>query len=626
MKLSSSLTVAVITCRRPKLLKRCLFSFLKQKTALRIIIIDNDYQQTSKKICQSFSKKLSLKYLVCPIKSIPRARSLAIESCETNYLAFIDDDCCIDRHWSEIARELISANPNTAYWQGQTYPPAKPSLLDSAHFQIYSQWLLHPHQGLDTKNIIINLSVVKKYHLSFDPNFPIFEDIDFGLQLNQHHLSGMFIPKLIVSHHEYIKLFPLIRKYFYRGQIKFAINQKWGNFDNYQPTLDFFTIIKKLATNFFKALLEISFDSGFKYAQKYQILPNDNHLSIINRHDRGANQERLEAITNFLHKNNFQVTNIDSEKILLDCQLHRRQFLKENPLAYLLIHLSLLNNPPFRYFFSLLLRGYLLNFYLHRLHTKKVISQYSEDIFVAIYPHRFQLILDLPTIFSEELKLSHRLPLPIINIITRLENLAYSKADHTCFHWSGFLNYARKIGKKIPNSFILNWGCNSVSKVAVFKKHPKIIYLGDFTSPWTNPSLLLRLQKTSSIDIFSYQTSSKFKTKGYLKNLQKLSLYQFGLITITNDPLRNNGFSAKYLKYLEHGLPVLCPEWRRDPLLKPATIYYNERNFVKQLKKYSQKKLWLKKHQAALRISKNLNWNKTLLPLLPKINSSKNEY
>ena len=106
-----------------------------------------------------------------------------------------------------------------------------------------------------------------------------------------------------------------------------------------------------------------------------------------------------------------------------------------------------------------------------------------------------------------------------------------------------------------------------------------------------------------------------------MKNLNDLSQYQFGLITITDDLLRNHGFSAKYLSYLEYGLPVLCPEWRRDKLLEPATIYYNEKNFNQQIKKYFQEKLWTKKHLAALKLSRQLNWQKNLQPLLSSLST-----
>jgi hypothetical protein len=110
-----------------------------------------------------------------------------------------------------------------------------------------------------------------------------------------------------------------------------------------------------------------------------------------------------------------------------------------------------------------------------------------------------------------------------------------------------------------------------------------------------------------------------------MKNLDNISNYQFGLLTFTNDQLRNSGFSAKHLTYISYGLPILCPEWRQDPILKSATIYYNENNFQKQIEKYSQKKLWQKKHQAALKLAQKLNWETTLEPIIPIIYKIQNE-
>jgi len=130
---------------------------------------------------------------------------------------------------------------------------------------------------------------------------------------------------------------------------------------------------------------------------------------------------------------------------------------------------------------------------------------------------------------------------------------------------------------------------------------------------------IIPIQTKNPIDIYSYQQSNleyKIKTLGYLKDLSKLNQYQFGLITISKDKLRSNSFSAKHLTYISYGLPVFCPEWRRDPLLKSATIYYNENNFESQFKKYSQKKFWDQLHQSTLKLAQKLNWNQTLLPIL----------
>ncbi|HKZ42287.1 MAG TPA: hypothetical protein VJ044_15090, partial [Candidatus Hodarchaeales archaeon] len=111
----------------------------------------------------------------------------------------------------------------------------------------------------------------------------------------------------------------------------------------------------------------------------------------------------------------------------------------------------------------------------------------------------------------------------------------------------------------------------------------------------------------------------KLPYKGYLKKHSHLADYQFGLITITNDPLRKIGFSAKHLLYVSYGLPVLCPIWRQDKTLEPATIYYNKHNFNERVRKYCTETLWREKHEAAMRLARQMPWRKTLRPLVKRI-------
>ena len=170
-------------------------------------------------------------------------------------------------------------------------------------------------------------------------------------------------------------------------------------------------------------------------------------------------------------------------------------------------------------------------------------------------------------------------------------------------------------------------GCIKTLKYSRSKKDSRIIFLGGINHSWVNQELLINISRLSPlpIDIYSYEPFSTklfphLNSKGYLKDLDLISEYQLGLITISPDPIRANGFSAKHLMYFNYGLPVLCPEWRRDKLLEPATIYYNQNNFAKQVLKYSRSKFWSQKHLAALRIAHSLQWSETLKPLLSQIN------
>jgi hypothetical protein len=283
---------------------------------------------------------------------------------------------------------------------------------------------------------------------------------------------------------------------------------------------------------------------------------------------------------------------------------------------------------PWLFYFGLTFRSNVIKNKLKNLKAKLAILQCSEDFLSGLRPRSYKVILDLPTIYSEEIKLKNAYPQYIIDKIVSLENRAYQQSDRLCFHWYSFLNLAQKMNKKISHPFVLNWGCDQKRHITNFSNNPKIIYLGNLNSYWINSNLLesVNLNSPIPLKIFSYEKPNPtlytiISNVNYMKSLDKLSDYQFGLITLINDNLRDNGFSAKYLNYIEHGIPVLCPDWRKDKLLKAASIYYNEQNISKQIKKYNTPKLWIKKHKAALNIAKKLEWNNTLKQLLIEINS-----
>ena len=94
-----------------------------------------------------------------------------------------------------------------------------------------------------------------------------------------------------------------------------------------------------------------------------------------------------------------------------------------------------------------------------------------------------------------------------------------------------------------------------------------------------------------------------------------LEEYQFGLITITDDDLRREGFSAKHLEYVSYGLPVLCPEWRQDHRLAQVTIPFNETNFLAQVRRYSDPDAWQEIHEHSVRTASDLSWERQLRPL-----------
>ncbi len=626
--LKNRLTIAICTLNRPKQLKSCLESIIPQKNNLKIIIVDNDYQKSALPIFKQFNQRLSAIYYCQPSKNISKARNLAIQKCTTQFLAFIDDDCQLSSNWSHIALNLINRT-NLAFFQGNTHIQLTNNKLISIQQKIYQKWINQPY-SIDTKNLIINLKTINKNNLCFDPNLPIFEDVDFGLQIKKNQLKGKFIKDLTVKHQEISDLKILLKKYYFRGKIKFYLNQKWHNYDHFSPGIisPIRDLLKRKKTSL-ESILDAVFNLGFIIAQKQNIDPNYNSIFIVNHQDKSANQERSTAISRFLKNNNFTTKIIDSQQ-LFDQKINHLSGIFISPLCFisyrltrlLIYKLHFLSLSSLLYYFTIIYRGKLIPKTLKKQHAKICIIQSPEDITSCLNNQKINYIYDLPTIISEELKEGKKINQYIFKKIKKLEHQIFQKDIPICFHWYSILNYAQKINLKPKKDFILNWGCDPKIKTSQYSSRPKIIHIGNINSPWVNQKLLKQIQAKNPVNIYSYQKPSskyKIKTLGFLKDLSKLNQYQFGLITISKDKLRSNSFSAKHLTYINYGLPVFCPEWRKDLLLKSATIYYNENNFESQFRKYSQKKLWLQKHQAALKIAKDLSWNNTLLPILPII-------
>lgn len=647
MPLSKEITVAVLTYKRKKKLNICLTSFLNQKNKFKILLIDNDFEKSALKVFFKFKEKLNIEYLIEPSKNISKARNLAIKNCQTKYLAFVDDDCILFKNWSEQSLSVVKKEKTTAFFQGGSTSNNLKNPIISAQNNIYQNWVKNnlkngfiDPQSLDTKNIILNLEIINKYKIIFDTDFPIFEDVDFGLQVKKHQLCGEYIPEMLVEHLEISDFKKVIKKFFLRGKIKYILNKKWGNFDNFSPNLfnEFKTILKQPFC-FYQNILNQSFNLGFLMAKYQKYKSNNNTIFIFNCMDKAANQERLSAISKFLKSNGFQIKIIDSQ-ILFEEKINSYSGFEIDPLLFIIYRLNrflvykfhFLFIKPYLFYWELLYRGKIIKYFLIKNQAKIAISQYPKDLTCSLGKNKFKIIYDIPTIYSEEIKYGHNLPNNLLTKIDSLEKMVYGGDNYICFHWYSFLEFSKKINKKPKKNFILNWGCNPKKNKSAFNKNPKIIYMGNLNSPWINPKLLEFVQKKSliPIDVFSYEKPNKesyslLKFKGFMKKTNKISDYQFGLLTFTNDELRNNGFSAKQLMYLNFGLPVLCPEWRKDKLLKPATIYYNEKNFHQQIKKYSQKKYWNEKHLAAIKLAKKLDWNQTLKPILPIIYKIQNE-
>jgi hypothetical protein len=248
-----------------------------------------------------------------------------------------------------------------------------------------------------------------------------------------------------------------------------------------------------------------------------------------------------------------------------------------------------------------------------------VICEHPHDTGVLTVPTRARTVYDCPTPFADELKFEGRLTERQHRKLRRLEATVFESVDHLAFWWPSYARYARAhYGISGRNLMTLNYGCIPAAQRADFSKPPRIAYLGSLGARFIDLPLLSRLTKLyPHIDVYGDPPPDPSLGLNYLGYAEPsvLRQYQFGLITSTNDELRQDGFSAKHLQYLAYGLPVLVPAWRRHMDLLTGSLAYTEDTFRSVIAAASTEQEWRRLSDEAYAQAQELTWDKTLRPL-----------
>lgn len=238
-----------------------------------------------------------------------------------------------------------------------------------------------------------------------------------------------------------------------------------------------------------------------------------------------------------------------------------------------------------------------------------------DSYFILENNKKFRTFYYCATPLADELYFGNFLDKETYKKMLRKEIEIYKKSDYLAFHWNAYKTYVNKYLYTGSNLVQINGGCDKRNVVSQYSVPVRIIYLGYLRGYWINLELLSHLSKIYPyIDVYGYPEPNKnlkLNYKGYAAS-DVISKYQFGLITLSKDRLRREGFSAKHFDYLSYGVPVLMPDWRTSTRDIPSTRYYNESNFLEVIKENSEKKIWSKLHKSALQFSITHSWDKEL--------------
>jgi|SRR3990170_2493976 len=238
--MGADLTIVIVTKNRPVKLARCLASIRKQSVLPSgVLIIDNDVRRSAFPVYREYKNSLNLYFSSEKRQGVPWARNKALKYTKSQLLGFVDDDCVLDKRWSENVVNMLSESENITYVVGDTKLYNKNNLFALAQHSRDNYWKLKTFKNgnettryhFDTKNVVIKLSDIKSKNVKFDPKCSINEfdsgDFDFGLNLAGKSLKGVYLEKMILFHEETSGISRFIKRAYYRGKIAKYISKKW---------------------------------------------------------------------------------------------------------------------------------------------------------------------------------------------------------------------------------------------------------------------------------------------------------------------------------------------------------------------------------------------------------------
>ncbi len=232
-------SVAVLTCKREGLFKRCLTSILEQTIKPdEIIVIDqntkNSLQKTIEQI-QSNNKKVQIKYIHMKMKNVSVGRNAAIKLASNNFILFTDDDCEVEKNWGRNAvralstHSLVLGNCLINGQQRSILARIQHRLTDSYFSLFRFQTSKNDFQSyiLDTKNCAINKKAILKHNILFNPQQPYIEDIDFSYQVYIKDMPIQYESKMIIAHTYKDNIFDVLKSQFKLGHNFQILDKRW---------------------------------------------------------------------------------------------------------------------------------------------------------------------------------------------------------------------------------------------------------------------------------------------------------------------------------------------------------------------------------------------------------------
>jgi GT2 family glycosyltransferase len=156
------ITVVVATRERPRDLTVCLDTLQQMEyPCYEIVVVDND-PETEETATLVASRFPAVKYIREKRRGLSSAHNRGLQEVKTEIVAFVDDDCVVDRHWLTGIAEGFAADANVGCVTG---------LILTAELETPAQLLLQRHGAYELGYALKVFDLDR--HRPDDPLFPI---------------------------------------------------------------------------------------------------------------------------------------------------------------------------------------------------------------------------------------------------------------------------------------------------------------------------------------------------------------------------------------------------------------------------------------------------------------------
>ena len=243
--MTSKISLVIITKDRPADLAHC-YESLNKLTVYpdEFILIDSSTNSKSRLLTKQLAIRLPcpVRYIHEPKRGFPVARNRGLRAAKYNWVAFTDDDCIVDKNFVRKMKQALKKHPHAVAIAGKSLSHNNRNLISHTISINENFWKSTVRVGdnikdletLDNKNVVYNISFLKKHNISYDESRTLFDgasdDCDLGMQIQRVGGLAYYEKNMIVYHKNLTDIFSYTKHLLQRSSAHKTYENKWRSY------------------------------------------------------------------------------------------------------------------------------------------------------------------------------------------------------------------------------------------------------------------------------------------------------------------------------------------------------------------------------------------------------------